>query len=168
MARPGSCIHELAKGHRRGKVGFGRFLRNPSVTVAALSEAAGNRTGERVAGRDILAIQDTSEIVLGGPKLRKAGFGPVGRGGFLGGVLLHPVLAVDAMSGELVGLADIAVWNRGKRNDLHHARRPLEQKESQKWLNGSMAQGGPARFWPRLCASRSFQTGKAIFKRILH
>ena len=79
------------------------------MTVAALSEAAGNRTRERVAGRDILAIQDTSEIVLGGPKLRKAGFGPVGRGGFLGGVLLHPVLAVDAMSGELVGLADIAV-----------------------------------------------------------
>jgi len=107
------------------------------VTVAALSEAAGNRTGERVAGRDILAIQDTSEIVLGGTKLRKAGFGPVGRGGFLGRVLLHPVLAVDAMSGELVGLADIAVWNRGKRNDLHHARRPLEQKESQKWLNGA-------------------------------
>ncbi|SHE93873.1 hypothetical protein SAMN02746095_01647, partial [Acidocella aminolytica 101 = DSM 11237] len=49
------------------------------------------------------AIQDTSEIVLGGPKVRQAGFGPVGRGGFLGGVLLHPVLVVDAMSGELVG-----------------------------------------------------------------
>jgi hypothetical protein len=137
VARPGSCIHELAKGHRRGEVGFGRFLRNPSVTVAALSEAEGNRTGERVAGRDILAIQDTSEIVLGGPKLRKAGFGPVGHGGFLGGVLLHPVLAVDAMSGELIGLADIAVWNRSKRSDLHHARRPLDQKESRKWLHGA-------------------------------
>jgi len=36
------------------------------VTVAALSEAAGNRTGGRVAGRDILVIQDTSEIVLSG------------------------------------------------------------------------------------------------------
>jgi len=57
-------------------------LRNPAVTVAALSAAAAERTATRVAGRDILAIQDTSEIVLGGPKVRKAGFGPVGRGGF--------------------------------------------------------------------------------------
>ena len=107
------------------------------MAVAALSAAAAERTATRVAGRDILAIQDTSEIVLGGPKVRKAGLGPVGRGGFLGGVLLHPVLAVDAMSGELVGLADIAVWNRDKQNELHHARRPLEQKESRKWLNGT-------------------------------
>ena len=107
------------------------------MTVAALSAAAAERAAGRVASRDILAIQDTSEIVLGGPKVRKAGFGPVGRGGFLGGVLLHPVLAVDAMSGELMGLADIAVWNRDKQNELHHATRPLEQKESRKLLNGT-------------------------------
>lgn len=111
------------------------------MSVAALSEAAGNRTAERATGRDIVAIQDTSEIVLGGPKLRKAGFGPVGRGGALGGVLLHPVLAVDAMSGELVGLADIAVWNRDTPNDLHRARRSPEQKESRKWLNGARRAG---------------------------
>lgn len=102
---PGSCILELAGGLRRGEIGFGRFLRNPAVTVQALSEAAGDRTRERVQGRDILAIQDTSEIVLGGPKMRQAGFGPVGRGGFLGGVLVHPVLAVDAgQAGSLLAL----------------------------------------------------------------
>lgn len=132
---------ELAGGLRRGEIGFGRFLRNPAVTVPALSEAAGRRTGERVEGRDILAIQDTSEIVLGGPKMREAGFGPVGRGGFLGGVLLHPVLAIDAISGELVGLADVAVWNRDKPIKTHHANRPLAEKESQKWLNGAKRAG---------------------------
>lgn len=41
------------------------------------------------------------------------------------------------MSGELIGLADIAVWNRSKRNDLYHARGPLDQKESRKWLFGA-------------------------------
>ena len=138
---PGSCILELGGGLRRGEIGFGRFLRNPAVTVQALSEAAGDRTRERVQGRDILAIQDTSEIVLGGPKMRQAGFGPVGRGGFLGGVLVHPVLAVDAASGELVGLADIAVWNRDKPITMHHSKRPLAQKESQKWLNGARRAG---------------------------
>ena len=111
------------------------------MSVQALSEAAGRRTSERVQGRDILAIQDTSEIILGGPKLRQAGFGPVGRGGFLGGVLLHPVLAVDATSGELVGLADIAVWNRDKPITTHHSQRPLAQKESQKWLKGAQRAG---------------------------
>ena len=141
MAHPGSCILELGGGLRRGEIGFGRFLRNPAVTVQALSEAAGRRTGERVQGRDILAIQDSSEIVLGGPKMRQAGFGPVGRGGFLGGVLVHPVLAVDAASGELVGLADIAVWNRDKPVTAHHAKRPLSQKESQKWLKGARRAG---------------------------
>jgi hypothetical protein len=111
------------------------------VTVQSLSEAAGRRTAERVQGRDILAIQDTSEIVLGGPKMRQAGFGPVGRGGHLGGVLVHPVLAIDATSGELVGLADIAVWNRDKVITTHHAKRPLTEKESQKWLNGAQRAG---------------------------
>ncbi len=111
------------------------------MTVQALSEAVGDRTDERVQGRDILAIQDASEIVLGGPKLRQAGFGPVGRGGFLDGVLVHPVLAVDAASGELVGLADIAVWNCDKPITTHHAKRPLAQKESQKWLNGARRAG---------------------------
>jgi len=84
VAHPGACILELGGGLRRREIGFGRFLRNPAVTVLALSQAAGRKTGERVDGRDILAIQDTSEIVLGGPKMRQTGFGPVGRGSFLG------------------------------------------------------------------------------------
>jgi hypothetical protein len=138
----GSCILELGGGLRRRKIGFGRFLRNPAVTVQTLSEAYGRRTGERVQGRDILAIQDTSEIVLGGPKMQQAGVGPVGRGGFLGRVLVNPVLAVDAASGELVGLADIAVWNRDKLITTYHTKRPLAQKESQKWLNGARRAGG--------------------------
>lgn len=76
--------------------------------MTALREAAENRTAESVIGRDILAIQDTSEIVLDIPKMRKAGLGPIGRGSFLGGVLLQPVLAFDTMSDELQDLADIA------------------------------------------------------------
>ena len=69
------------------------------MTVSGLCEGASRRTAERVVGREVLAIQDTSEIILGGRKARSRGYGPVGKGGQLGGVLLHPVLAVDAMSG---------------------------------------------------------------------
>ena len=142
VASPCSCILELAGGERRGEAGFRRFLHNPAVSVAGLSEAAAARTAARVAGRDILAIQDTSEIILGGPKTRAKGYGPVGKGGRLGGVLLHPVLAIDAATGELLGLADIAVWNRDKgKAALPHAKRALADKESQRWLSGAERAG---------------------------
>lgn len=106
------------------------------MTVSGLCEGASRRTAERVAGREVLAIQDTSEIILGGRKALSRGYGPVGKGGQLGGVLLHPVLAVDALTGELFGLADIAVWNREKRRTVPHSRRLSSDKESNRWLTG--------------------------------
>ena len=123
MASPGSCILALAGGKRCGEIGFGRFLRNPAVTVAGLSAGAAEHVAKRVCGRDVLAIQDTSEIVLGGKKARGRGYGPVGKGGGLGGLLLHPVLVADAASGEIFGLADVAVWNRDKGKVLPRAPR---------------------------------------------
>src|SRR3984957_1418523 len=137
VARPGSCVREIAGGRRCAEVGFGRFLRNEAVTVAGLSAAAAERTGYRAAGRDVLAIQDTSEIVLGGAKVRAKGFGPVGKGGNLGGVLLHPVLTVDARSGEVLGLADISVRNRDKGKVGPRADRSKSDKESRRWLDGA-------------------------------
>ena len=136
MASPGSCILALSGGKRRGEIGFGRFLRNKAVTVAGLSEGAARHAGQRAAGREVLAIQDTSDIVLGGKKMRAKGYGPVGKGGGIGGVLLHPVLAVDAATGELFGLANIAVWNRDKGKATPHAGRALDDKESRCWLSG--------------------------------
>ncbi len=43
-----------------------------------LRQGAAARKAERVTGLDILAIQDTSEIILGGAKVRAKGYGPVG------------------------------------------------------------------------------------------
>ena len=111
-------------------------MRNPSVTVAELSSNIARRTSETVVGRDVLAIQDTSEIVLGAKKVRARGYGPVGKGGALGGVLVHPVLAVDAASGGVLGLADIKVWNREGGKVLPRTSRALEDKESRRWLTG--------------------------------
>jgi hypothetical protein len=106
------------------------------VTVRGLSEGASRRTAERCKGRQVLAIQDTSSVRLGGRKVRARGYGPVGKGGATGGVILHPVLAVDADSGELIGLADVAVWNRTKRPQRARAQRSLNEKESHRWLTG--------------------------------
>src|SRR5229473_1962158 len=78
---------------------FTRFLRHGAVTAAAMARHAGALTAQRVAGREVVAIQDTSELVLGGRRARAAGYGAVGKGGALGGLLLHPVLAVEAGTG---------------------------------------------------------------------
>ena len=81
VARPGSCIRRLAQGDRARQIQFSRFLHNEAVTVAEMAATAAARTAGLVAGRDILAIQDSSELVFGGKEARARGFGPIGRGG---------------------------------------------------------------------------------------
>ncbi len=52
--------------YRRGdEVGFGRFLGNEKVTVEAIFAAEAAGLAERVAGLDVVAIQDTSELSFG-------------------------------------------------------------------------------------------------------
>lgn len=116
---------------------FTRFLRNRAVTAAEMSRHAGALTAARVAARDVVAIQDTSELVLGGRRARAAGYGPVGKGGALGGLLLHPVLAVEAGTGALLGLVSLHVWNREGGAVSPRRKRATANKESQRWLDGA-------------------------------
>jgi hypothetical protein len=115
---------------------FFRFLRNEAVTVAEMAETAAARTAGLVAGRDMLAIQDSSELILGGKEARTRGFGPIGRGGGTGGLLLHSVLAVDAATGALIGLVDMQVRNRQGGKVAPRTTRLTAAKESQRWLDG--------------------------------
>jgi hypothetical protein len=118
-------------------VQFSRLLHNEAVTVGEMSASAAARTAERVAGKDILAIQDTSELVFGGKSARARGFGPVGHGGALGGLCLHSVLAVDALTGEVIGLVHMEVWNRDQGKVGARHKRATADKESQRWLTGT-------------------------------
>lgn len=140
-ARPGPCIRRLG-GTRAREMQFTRFLRNGSVTAAEMSRHAGQQTTRRVVGRDVVAIQDTSELVLGGQRARAAGYGPVGKGSALGGLLLHPVLALEVGSEALLGLVSMQVWNRsegGKR--ASRRKRATDAKESQRWIDGMQEAG---------------------------
>jgi hypothetical protein len=65
VLQPGSCIRRLG-GTRAREMRFTRLLRNDSVTAEEMSRHAGTLTGGRAAGRDVVAIQDTSELALGG------------------------------------------------------------------------------------------------------
>jgi hypothetical protein len=135
VCRPGSCIRRLG-GTRAREMQFTRFLRNSSVTATEMSRHAGDQTSRRVAGRDVIAIQDTSELVLGGRRAATAGYGIVGKGGSTRGLLLHPVLAVEAGSGALLGLVSMQVWNRGVDELAPRRQRATQAKESQRWIAG--------------------------------
>src|SRR5205814_758410 len=108
--QPGSCIRRLA-GNRAREVQFTRFLRNERVSVAEMASHAAARTADRVTGREIIVVQDTSELFLGGRRAKANGYGPVGKGGGTRGLLLHAALAIDADNDALLGLVDAQVWN---------------------------------------------------------
>src|SRR5207244_19602 len=84
------------------------------------------------------------ELAFGGEAARARGFGPVGRGGGIGGLLLHAVLAVDASTGALLGPVDVTVRNRTGGKVRPRSERPTAEKESQRWLDG-MVSAAPGR-----------------------
>jgi hypothetical protein len=100
-----------------------------------MASHAASRTAERVAGREIIVVQDTSELALGGRRARANGYGPVGKGGGVRGLLLHAALALDAGDGALLGLVDAQVWNRDKGVVTPRRSRSTADKESQRWLS---------------------------------
>jgi hypothetical protein len=116
-------------------VRFTRFLRNHSVTAEEMVRHAATGTAARVAGRDIVVIQDTSELTLGGRRARNNGYGPVGKGGALGGLLLHAAVVLEAGSNALFGLIEARVWNRDDGKVAPRRSRVTADKESQRWLD---------------------------------
>ena len=98
-----------------------RWLRNDAVTVAAMAAEAGRRTAERCHGRHVLAIQDTTVV-------RSAGGG---------GLYLHPVIAVDAAEGALLGLAHAEFLSRDEGAKAERRAKPVKDKQSQRWLDGA-------------------------------
>jgi hypothetical protein len=100
-----------------------------------MASHAASRTSERVVGREIIVVQDTSELILGGRRAKANGYGPVGKGGGTRGLLLHAALALDADNDALLGLVEAQVWNRNKGKVTPRRSRAMADKESQRWLS---------------------------------
>ncbi len=109
-------------GDRAGEVRLTRWLRNDAVTTEEIVAEAGRRTASRCEGRHVLAIQDTT--VVRSPK-----------GG--GGLYLHPVIAVDADEGALLGLVHATFLSRDQGASAQRYTKPVKEKESQRWLDGA-------------------------------
>ncbi len=132
------CLRRLSKGDRALEVRFNRFLGNDKVTAARIIESWSESTVAAVAGRHVLAIQDTSEIHFNTTPQRRRGLGEIGKGNNHG-VLLHPLLAVDADDGTCLGLLSGEVRTREGRRTLSHDSRELSDRESQRWITTAVA-----------------------------
>jgi hypothetical protein len=99
-----------------------RFLHNPKVTPAKMIETALARTCTQVAGRHVLAIQDTSAL-----RVDEKGLG----------LSFHPVIAVDANHGTVLGLVDNVFLSRKGGERATRKERNFTEKDSRRWLDGA-------------------------------
>jgi hypothetical protein len=132
------CLRRLSRGDRALEVRFNRFLGHDKVTAERIIEGWSERTITAVEGRHVLAIQDTSEIHFNTTPQRRRGLGEIGKGNNYG-VLLHPLLAVDADDGACLGLLSGQIWTRQGRRTTSHDERELSDKESQRWISTAVA-----------------------------
>lgn len=126
------CLRRLG-GNRGGERQAGRFFANPAVTAAKIVEGWSDRTGAAIAGRHVLAIQDTTEVKFPTTAQRRRGLGPVKKGNTYG-VVAHAMIAVDADSHACLGLVGGDVQTRDGVVTEHHRDRPLSQRESRRWI----------------------------------
>lgn len=117
----GVSVRQLG-GNRAGEMRVARFLHNPKVTVGEMASAALARTCAQVAGRHVLAIQDTSALRVDDKGI---------------GLSFHPVIAVDASERTVLGLIDNFFLTRKGGERATRKERGFEQKDSRRWLRGA-------------------------------
>lgn len=105
-------------GDRAGEIRFTRFLRNPAVTLDEMVAAGFSRTQAACAGRDVLAVQDTT----------------VTRSSGGGGSYLHAMIAVDAGSGAVLGPLDAQFLERTQGLKASRGARTFDDRQSARWL----------------------------------
>jgi hypothetical protein len=125
-----------AADRRAEWVGFSRWLNNPNVTASEIAEHSGQAVSGRVVGLHVLAIHDTTELNYAAHGGRVRGLGPTGNG-VDPGLFVHPLLALDAASGALLGLAGMQLWTRQGPAAPDYRKQPIEDKESYRWLQGA-------------------------------
>jgi Transposase DDE domain len=116
----GIRVRRLGKT-RAGEIRLTRFLRNKAVTLEEMTETAASRTAGLCAARRVLAIQDTTVVASDGG----------------GGLYLHPVVALDADDGAILGLIHARFLNRDSGRKALRRSAPIEDKESHRWLEGA-------------------------------
>jgi hypothetical protein len=142
-AQPGANIPQACHSRAKTKAAY-RLFQHKAVSMDAILSSHYHSTMERIARAKIkvvLAVQDTTSFNYD-THADMEGLGPINKHvDGAQGILLHDTMAYST-EGTAMGLVDIQVWARdpqqfGKR--VTRYQRPIEQKESCKWLKSFRA-----------------------------
>jgi hypothetical protein len=137
-AQPGANIPQACQSRAKTKAAY-RLFEHKAVNMDAILSSHYHATMERIAREQIkvvLAVQDTTSFNYD-THADMEGLGPINTHvDGAQGILLHDTMAYST-EGIAMGLLDIQVWARNPQQfgkSATRAQRPIEQKESFKWL----------------------------------
>ena len=137
-AQPGANIPQACQSRAKTKAAY-RLFEHKAVNMEAILSSHYHCTMERIAREKIpvvLAVQDTTSFNYD-THADMEGLGPINTHvDGAQGILLHDTMAYTP-DGTAMGLVDIQVWARDPKQFGQSSRRyqrPIEQKESYKWL----------------------------------
>jgi hypothetical protein len=140
--RPAASIPAACGGHKEMTAAY-RFFDNPNVTPSKILEPHQAATRVRMAAQPVvLLIQDTTEANMTRPHQQVAGAGPLD-GGARRGAFMHAMEAFTP-DGTPLGAVGVEFWTRQdqaqersvQEKTRQRKNRPIEQKESFRWLQG--------------------------------
>jgi len=141
FARPQQSIPAACEGDRAKTKAAYRFFDHQEHTMETLLAPHYETTMARMRKEKVvLAVQDTMVLTYDHPATE--GLGPIGSNKERGiGLLVHDTLCFNP-EGTPLGLLDVQCWARnaeefGKKHQRY--KRPIEQKESYKWLKSFQA-----------------------------
>jgi hypothetical protein len=135
-AKPADSIPQASGACSQAKAMY-RFFANERIGPDDLLQPLADATAEAVRGlATVLAIQDTTSLNFSTLKTT-TGLGALNNSKTARGLHLHTTLALRA-DGVAVGILDQVYWARppGELTAPLRKERPIEDKESRKWLDG--------------------------------
>ena len=146
--QPGASVRRMF-GEQAGAKGLYRLVEgegNKGISAAEVTYAQQQATLQRCAGEElVLCVQDTTDVNIS-QFTSMTGGGPLPRGkGTRRGFFAQTVLAVNA-AGVPLGVLGQHYFERAAVSDEEgqaeeHMPKPIEQKESYKWLRGVLESG---------------------------
>lgn len=134
-----SSIRRISSNRAEQKATY-RFLENEKVTEQELIKICCERTSELCKGRNLLVLNDSTEINLerhSGRIQSESGVGLVGNNKDIG-FFAHLGLVVDVDLYQTIGFSSMNLWHRefdkGTKDSRGVKKLPIEKKESFKWI----------------------------------
>jgi hypothetical protein len=133
--RPTASIPAACGGYAEMAAAY-RFFDNERVTFDDILAPHQESTQRRIAAqRRVILAQDTTEVDLTRPDAQVAGAGPLDDGARRG-ALLH-VLQAFTPDGTPLGTVAAEAWTREDDSPAKNRKQtPIEEKESQRWVDG--------------------------------